>query len=132
MKRTLRNALLSLVVLFAGVSAGAGEITEHSVYVYLDTQARQITLDGMKQRLAALAAGERDLGALLTLGSQTREEVDKLFADWGMTPAQHAAYGSRNGEAIEGWIEQHPTWARTYEKLETRFQSLSSQLNAAR
>lgn len=127
---TLKAAFLVLAVL-ASVTAEAGEITEHGVYVYLDTHAREVTLEGMERRLEALSRGATRT-ELRRLGLETQERVRQVFAGWAVTPLQHATYGGRHAEEIEAWIERHPSWARTYSDLDTRFESLSSKLNAAR
>ncbi len=127
----IRQFLAALLLMGACGGAAAGGITEHGIYVYLDTQAREITLQGMDKRLKALSSGATS-DELQRLDGTTRQRIEKLFADWNVTPASHAAYGGRNREAIEAWIKSNPSWARTYDRLQSQFEALSAKLSATR
>lgn len=128
---TVRTLFL-LGALMTASGAGAAGISGPEVYVYIDTTVREATLDGMQRRLDLLSAADTDPGELRAVDADTRKAVDIVFANWGVTPAEHAAWGARHAERIERWLERHPERAREYEELESRFQSLSSQLNRMR
>lgn len=127
-----RKAFLLAGALLIGSGANAQAIDGPGVFVYLDTTAREITLEGMERRLQALSSGEADKAALRAIDRRTREEIEALYRQWGVSPEKHAAYGTRHAEAIEEWLAEHPEWDRSYDDLERRFQSLSNQLNSAR
>lgn len=120
-----RFVLLLVLSVSIVMPAHAGSLGSHEEFVYLDQQARLITLEGMKARHDGLNASLNQ-SELMKIDEATREEIIALFAEYGVTPSQHAAYGSRHAEEIEQWLENHPSWNVIYDDLQREFDSLSA------
>lgn len=102
-----------------------------SRYVYLETSAREISIEGMEKRLA-IRRNDGDEAKLRRISKRTRERIRELFAEWEVEPGDHATYGGRNREAIEAWLADHPDWQRNYEQLMRRAKTLSNKLENTR
>lgn len=126
-----RAAVLAALLLTAGTGQGAG-IPDHQTYAAIDVAVRESTLAGMRNQLDALSAGTQDYTALLAIDERTRQAVAEIYSFYGVSPGEHAAYGSRHQQAIDAWLQAHPSWQTRYGELQTEFDTLSSQLNAAR
>lgn len=121
-----RNGLLTIILLTLMTSfAQVGGVGAAEDFVYLDQQARLITLEGMKSRRDGLNAS-LTRSELMKIDEGTRDEVIALFAEHGVTPSQHATYGSRHAQEIDQWLEAHPSWDATYDELQREFDSLSA------
>lgn len=126
MSNFVQNVALMLLLSIASVtSAYGGQLGSPQEFVYLDQQARLITLEGMKSRHDGLKASLSQ-NELMRIDEATREEIILLFAEHGVTPSQHAAFGSRHADEIEQWLESHPSWNVIYDDLQREFDSLSA------
>lgn len=108
----------------------AGDLTLQ-MYVEADVDAREITLDGMREQIELLKAGA-DMDRLATASAANQHQVESALATYGVTSGSHAAYGSRNEQAIAAWLATHQKWQDTYNDLATEFKTLSQQLDSLR
>lgn len=122
---TLQRFIL-MTALLAG-NAWADALTPET-FVRLNSEARQLTLDGMEIRIGLLQNGatkEEQMAA----AEQTQQTVEALFMSYGTTGSAHAAFGTYNQEAIEAWLEANPIWKQKEAELNEHFQTLSNQIN---
>jgi len=107
----------------------AQELLSPEAYVKADIEARRVTLNGMEARLA-LIQKSANITEQSRLAEETRQNVEAVFARYGVTGASHAAYGTRHLKAIFAWLEVHPDeWQEQYNNLVVRFDALSSQFD---
>ncbi|MGR9116090.1 MAG: hypothetical protein ACU85E_10010 [Gammaproteobacteria bacterium] len=115
-----------MVTLMTG-NAWADTLTPET-FVRLNSEARQLTLDGMEIRIGLLQNGatqEEQMAA----AEQTQQSVEALFMSYGTTGSAHAAFGTYHQAAIEAWLEANPIWKQKETELNERFQTLSDQIN---
>ncbi|AXQ29558.1 hypothetical protein D0B54_13020 [Solimonas sp. K1W22B-7] len=98
-------------------------------YVETDLQVRQLTVEGMEQRLALLQSGA-DTGAL-SRDESTQAKVQAVFNSQGCTAAQHHNYAARNAKLIADWYAAHVEQQRRRDDIAQRFTFFSNQLSQA-
>jgi hypothetical protein len=131
LRKQLRILWIVLAACLAGMTS-ADDIDGPDMYVYVEVSVREITLEGMRQRLALLQSSDYSVASDNTLDAQTRVQIADIYAQFGTTAGAHLAYGTRHVAQIEEWLEQNPTWKDRYAALDTQFRSLSDQLSALR
>ena len=122
------SVALMLAALSAGATAQTGGLTPEA-FVLIDVEVREVTINGMDDRLTARGNGASDT-QLRALHEDNRERVDQVYAAYGTTPGAHAAFGTRHADAIAAWLSEHPDMQRYYTDLESRFEQLSGQFRA--
>lgn len=136
----IRKILLLLVGATASVAL-AQDPPSHTLspeerFVAVDLGVREITLDGMRQRLALLRTsgleGNDRTDADANLDTETQRRINAFYRASGTTAAAHAAFGTRHAESVRELLATHPEWRARHEALESEFQSLSAQLRATR
>lgn len=120
--------LLACVVLWP--ASGWATLTAES-YLRLEYEVRQLTLEGMEQRIALLQAGA-SLDDEERLDSRIRTSIDEVYRRYGTTPGAHAAFGNRETAAIGAWLDQNFSWKYRFQWLNSRFEALSQQIRALR
>ncbi|OAD23923.1 secreted protein [Candidatus Thiomargarita nelsonii] len=120
-----------IIVIFMcafSLTAIAQELSPEA-YVKADLEARSITLAGMEARLTMMQQSVNTV-VQYRQADENRQNVEAVFASYGFTGASHAAYGTRNGEAIAAWLEGNPDLQKQYNDLAVRFDALSSQFDS--
>lgn len=97
------------------------------VYVHMDLQARQITLDGVKQRKELLANGA-SLDAQMRASDATRQAVDAVYHTQGVSSGQALAWYRQNANQLMDWLAEHPELSEEYERIAAELDALSRQL----
>lgn len=108
------------------------EIDGPDMFVYVEVSVREITLEGMRQRLALLNSSGYTVEADNAVDAGTRVRIADIYAQFRTTAGAHVAYGTKHAQAIEAWLDQNPTWRSRYATLDSQFRSLSDQLSASR
>lgn len=126
---TRRICLAASLFLFASTSAAQPLTPE--LYVDIEIQIRQLTNDGMQQRLFLLKVQNEDsIEDQGDLDGETVEMINQIFSSNGITASEHAAYGTQNTEAIGLFLNQHVSRQQRLAEISVEFQSLSSQITA--
>jgi len=128
-KRFMKMKVLSLLAcaLFSSVSL-AQEMNEKN-YVAMDLQARQATLEGVRDRLTLLELSA-DLSTQFEQDSQTQQAVEAIYTDSGMTSAQAITWATRNQQAIARWLADHPELQTEYDRIARELDEVSTQIQA--
>lgn len=104
-------------------------------YVAVDVTVRELTVEGMRTRLALLrdtADPAQRQHADEQLDGETQQRIASFYAASGTSASRHAAFGSRFEPLIAQWLDEHPDWRSRTAAVDAEFQSLSSQFSAAR
>ena len=131
----LRKSSLSLVLalgLWLMCIPTHANIDGPDTYVYVEVSLREVTIEGMRQRLALLQGSNYSVAADDAIDAETRVRVADVYARFGTSVGAHMAYGTRHASLIETWLNENPTWKGRYASLDSQFRSLSEQLNASR
>ena len=100
-------------------------------YMEIELQIRQITNEGMQQRLFLLQLQNRDsIEDQNELDVETIDLINAVFEQHGVTAGMHAAFGTQNSAAIEGFLINNPEKQQQLDLISAEFQSLSSQISA--
>jgi hypothetical protein len=121
---------LLAMLLFLGMTAptqAADELTPYD-FVVIDLDVREVTLEDMIARIRRLQGDSRSHGLKAAVNTITEQQVGEVYAAYGTSPVAHAAYGTRNAEAIAAWLDAHPEWQRRYEALRVQFIQLENTL----
>ncbi len=122
--------LLGVLLVGSPALAAAQDLTPEQ-FVRADVEVRTVTLQGLEAQLTALQQGA-DLETQTRLAEDNRQTVEAAFNRYGTSGAAHTAYGTRESEAIAGWLEAHPEWQQQYDDLTARLTALSGQLDHVR
>lgn len=128
--KTTQGLIVGLALWAAAGACHAQGLTPE-VFVQADVAAREITLQHMADRLAALQAGmtlDEEMAAL----TASEQAVADIFASYGTTANLHAAYAAQHGPEIEAWLEANPAWQAHLLDLQTQFFDLSQEFDAIR
>lgn len=118
--------LLILSSLFFSAQLRAEPLTP-DVYVQMDLQARQITLEGVRKRSDLLAKGA-SLEAQMKASDATRQAVDAVYQTQGTNSGQALAWYRQNAEQVLDWLAKNPDLSEEYEQIATELDVLSKQL----
>lgn len=132
LRKQLQTFWVAISLLIACSWVIADDIDGPDMYVYIDVSVREITVEGMRQRLALLQSTGYSTEADNAIDTNTRVQVADVYAQFGTTPGAHVAYGTRKAELVKVWLEENPDWKNRYATIESNFRSLSSQLSALR
>lgn len=128
---TIASYLFSWILLIASVSAHAQSLSPQS-FVQIDIAVREITLDGMNERILLLSTGSATSKDELALDKAHQQAVADTYRTYGTTANAHTLYGTHNAQAIANWLEQNPEWQAHYDDIAAEFESLSAQLDGLR
>jgi hypothetical protein len=117
-----------LVCVFLSSVAFAQEMTVER-YVSMELQARQVTLDGVRDRLALLSRGA-DMSEQLEQDGETQKAIEAIYKDSSMTPAQAIAWATQNKGAIEAWLIEHQEQQAEYDRIARELDEVSRQIQA--
>lgn len=127
---SLGRILCAAWVLAIVPASFADELTPET-YVAVEAEVRELTLEGMAQRVSLLSGGSNpEFEALLDAAN--RQQVRQAFQDNDTTANAHAAYGTQNADEIAAWLDANPDWQAHLDSLAQEFESLSNQLDALR
>ncbi|ODS24342.1 hypothetical protein AB835_04035 [Candidatus Endobugula sertula] len=98
-------------------------------YVAMELEARQITLDGVRDRLALLQANA-GLDTQLAGDSDTQQQVDDVFQQYGMTLSSALAWATQHRQAIDDYLAQHPAQQAEYDRIARELETVSTQIQA--
>lgn len=118
--------LFILGTLFFSTFARADPLTPKA-YVRMDLQARQITLEGVKQREELLATGA-SLEEQMRASDATRQKVDAVYRLQGVSSGQALAWYRQNANRLMDWLAEHPELSKEYERIAAELDALSRQL----
>jgi len=125
---SLKKICASIVLLLLSFSVFSQDMTAVN-YVEMDLQARQATLDGVKDRLTLL-----ELGAELDLQTeqdeQTQRAVSAVYTTWGTTSSTAIVWASRHRKEIEEWLDNHPDYQTNYDNIARELEAVSSLIQA--
>jgi hypothetical protein len=132
----LRKQLQVLwVAIWMGMACSSGladSLDGPDMYVYVEVSVREITVEGMRQRLALLQSSDYTKQADEAIDTNTQVLVADIYKQFGTTASSHVAYGTRHAEQVKSWLEENPSWQSRYAALDSQFRSLSNQLSALR
>ena len=112
---------------FASISA-AQEMTAEN-YIALDLEARQVTLEGVWERLVLLQLGA-DLSLQLQHDAQTQQKVEAIYAEAGTTLAKTVVWATHNTQAINRWLARHPDVESEYARINRELDEASAQIES--
>jgi len=122
--------VLSAILLSASFVASAQALTP-ATYIEIELQIRQLTNDGMAQRLFLLRLQNEDsLEDQQTLDVETVSLVNNIFQSYGTSAGKHTAYGTQQTEAITEFLNSNPSINQQFESISAEFENLSSLIRA--
>ncbi|RFA30104.1 hypothetical protein CAI21_07845 [Alkalilimnicola ehrlichii] len=126
---TTKRILLTLLLLLSPV-LGWGSLTPET-FLQLEVEVRELTLAGMERRIELLA-NQATRVEDTSLDNRTRRTIDAVYAEYGTSAGEHAAYGRQNSQAIEAWLDDNPSWKFRLLYLDNQFETLSERMQAIR
>ena len=114
LSNTVKVAAMATVLLFSSLSI-AEEITAAD-YVAMDLQTRQMTLEGVKDRLVLLQSGST-LATQLESDAQTQQQVSEVYQAYGITSSKAIAWATQHSQAITQWLNAHPDQQAEYDRI---------------
>jgi hypothetical protein len=127
LKTTISAAIATLLLALSSVAA-AQEFTAAD-YVTMDLQARQFTLDGVRDRLFLLQLNA-GLDAQMDQNMEIQEDVETIYQSYGMTASSALAWATQNREAITGWLTTNPNHQAEYDRIARELEAVSNQIQA--
>ena len=132
---TTTGALIGCAALcgvLLGGAARADGLTPES-YLDIERKVRLLTISGMQQRLFLLG---------LQSGEETEDQTDlddeinglvlEVYAEAGTSAGEHAAYGSRESDAIDAWLEDNEGVAVELDTIAAEFERLIDEIDSRR
>lgn len=135
MRKNTQAALLSLLAALAGTPAAAApgvkEVLSPAQYFECQIAARQATVQGLQERAAQInKVGVTDADRRAT-GELARQRVTvAMYACGKQTASTLGAYGHRNAEELQTWLNANPQVKARLDALAQSVASLSSQMPA--
>lgn len=123
----IKTVLWMICALFSSLSL-AQDINAAD-YVAMDLQARQITLQGVRDRLTLLELGA-DLPTQLEQDSETQQAVEAVYTLSGTSSGQAIAWATHNPQAIADWLADHPEQQAEYDRIARELDEASTQIQA--
>lgn len=125
--------LLFTSLLFISVNSNAQDpnITGISAadYVAMDLQARQLTLDGVRDRLSLLQL-DAGLDAQLDQDAEIQQDIDAVYQQHNMTSSSAIAWATKNNKAITDWLANNPDHQAEYDRIARELDAVSQQIQA--
>lgn len=104
----------------------AQEITAAD-YVAMDLHARQLTVDGVKDRLALLQLGA-DLDTQLQQDAETQQDVEAAYQQYDMTASSAIAWATQHRQAIIDWLANNADQQSEYDRIAKELDTVSTQI----
>jgi len=132
MKMLTRNRLaLSAILLVFNTFVFAQSLTP-ATYIDIEIQVRQLTNDGMSQRLFLLKLQNEDsIEDQSDLDIDTLTAITEVFRSNGVTAGSHTAFGTQNAKRIADFLKANPDKQQQLDSIESEFELYSSQIRAA-
>ncbi len=123
--------LTSLFFISLKSAAQASNVTGISAadYVAMDLQARQLTLEGVRDRLALLQLNA-GLDAQLEQDTEIQQDIDVVYQQYNMTAASAIAWATKNNEVIKAWLANNPSQQAEYDRIARELDAVSTQIQA--
>ncbi|ODS23276.1 hypothetical protein AB835_09655 [Candidatus Endobugula sertula] len=124
-----RIALLSLLItslLSALVAAQALTIEE---YIRMDIEVRIATVDGMKDRLALLAANASP-DKQWAGDSETQQIIEDIYRQRGVSAAEVLNWANQHDSDIQQWLNEHPDVQAEYDDINAEFNATSQRIQS--
>lgn len=118
-----------LLVLHITSNVFAVELTPETFF-QADIEARQVTIEGMYDRLDLLSSGTATMQEEMQLNEATEQQVSAVFAKYGTTQNDHLVYAQKNTEALAQFLEINPDYQAAYDSLNDQFEAASDSINA--
>jgi hypothetical protein len=127
--------VLTLLTTLAGASAGAApgiqEVLTPAQYFDCQIAARQATVQGLEQRATQINKPSATDADKRNAGEMARHRVTLAMYACGKQDASAlGAYGHRNAEELQTWLNANPQARARLDALGQRVASLSSQMPA--
>ena len=131
-KQTIKATVLTSLLLTA-LSSGAQAPNTASIsaadYVAMDLQARQLTLEGVRDRLTLLQLNA-GLDAQLDQDAEIQQAIEAVYQQYNMTAATLFAWATQNKTAITAWLANHPDQQAEYDRIARELNAVSTQIQA--
>jgi len=128
----LANKLLLLLALVSCGATAMAQAMSPTIYVNIELKIRQLTNDGMAQRLFLLRLQDEDsLQHQNDLDFETRTLINAVYRGHGVTAGIHTAFGSQHAQSIASYLNENPEKAERFNIIQSEFELYSSQINAA-
>ncbi|MBX2809166.1 MAG: hypothetical protein KTR20_11095 [Cellvibrionaceae bacterium] len=98
-------------------------------YVAMDLQARQLTLDGVRDRVTLLKL-DAGLDAQLDQDAEIQQDIESVYQQHNMTAASSLAWATKNKQAITDWLANNPDQQAEYERIARELDAVSTQIQA--
>ncbi len=115
-------------VLFTSSLSVAQEIAAED-YVAMDLQARQLTLNGVRDRLSLLQLNA-GLDTQLDQDADIQQGVETVYQQYGMTASSAIAWATQHSQAITDWLANNPGQQAEYERIARELEAVSTQIQA--
>lgn len=115
-------------LLFASTFSMAQEMTAAD-YIAMDLQARQITLDGVRDRLALLQLGA-GLDTQLESDADTQQQVDAIYQHYGLTSSSAIAWATQHTTVIADGLTDNPDQQAEYDRIARELDTLSDHIQS--
>ena len=126
-KQTVKAATLT-TVLVASLHTTAQDITAAD-YIAMDLQARQLTVDGVRDRLSLLQL-EAGLDLQLNHDAETQKKIEAIYLQHNMTSSSAIAWATKHSKKIADWLENNPDKQAEYDRIARELDTLSTQIQA--
>ena len=98
-------------------------------YVAMDLQARQLTLEGVRNRLTLLQL-KAGLDAQLDQDAEIQQDIKAIYQQHNMTSANSLAWATKNKQAITDWLANNPEQQAEYDRIARELDAVSVQIQA--
>ena len=126
-KQTVKAATFA-ALLFTSLHTMAQDITVAD-YVAMDLQARQLTLNGVRDRLSLLQL-DAGLDAQLDQDAEIQQEIETVYEQHNMTASSAIAWATKNNQAIADWLANNPDHQAEYDRIARELDAVSIQIQA--
>ncbi|MCP3670951.1 MAG: hypothetical protein GY814_11065, partial [Gammaproteobacteria bacterium] len=113
---------------FTPLLSVAQEITAEQ-YVSMDLQARQLTLEGVRDRLSLLQLNA-GLDTQLDQDAEIQQEIEAVYQQHNMTASSAVAWATQNNQAITDWLASNPDQQAEYDRIARELEAVSTQIQA--
>lgn len=131
-KQTVKAAALATLLcvsLFSiSLKINAQDITVAD-YVAIDLQARQLTLEGVRDRLSLLQLNA-GLDAQLDQDAEIQQEIEAVYQQHNMTSSSAIAWATQHSQAIADWLANNPDQQAEYDRISRELDAVSQQIQA--
>lgn len=124
------------VLIFVSALAWLGPSDAHAqgaatpaAYIELELTVRELTIAGMRERVALRASSNYTRAADHALDERIRARISEVYRSHETTPGAHLAFGTRERKLIREWLSIHPELQQRYQALSSEFRTLSAKLN---